>query len=59
VNSVAFLHIDLDRQRDLAREMGVRAVPTFIAYRNGKEARVETGSRPGIVDSLLNSLHKP
>jgi thioredoxin-like negative regulator of GroEL len=59
VKQVLFLHIDVDKQRELAGRAGVQVVPTFVAYHNGQKVRVDTGSRTGLVDDLLSKLLKP
>ncbi len=35
--------IDVDQNRDLVEKLGIRSVPTFIFYENGKEVDRKTG----------------
>jgi thioredoxin 1 len=36
--------IDVDKNRDLVEKYGIRSVPTFIFFENGKEVERKTGS---------------
>ena len=36
--------IDVDKNRDLVEKYGIRSVPTFIFFENGKEGERKTGS---------------
>ncbi len=40
---VDLLSLDADRETDLARELGVRAIPTLIGYREGRPLTRVTG----------------
>ena len=40
------VRINVDQQPALAGEHGIRGIPTFIAYRNGREIRRESGAIP-------------
>ena len=40
------LRINVDDQPAASREHGVRSIPTFIAFKNGKEVRREVGAIP-------------
>jgi thioredoxin 1 len=35
--NVRFLQVDVDKQQQIARDLGVTAMPTFILFKNGKE----------------------
>lgn len=41
---VEVVRVDVDSSGDLAREAGVRGVPTLVAYRDGKEIRRHGGT---------------
>ena len=40
------VRINVDQQPALAGEHGIRGIPAFIAYRNGREIRRESGAIP-------------
>ncbi|EED23446.1 thioredoxin, putative [Talaromyces stipitatus ATCC 10500] len=35
--NVRFLQVDVDKQQQIARDLGVTAMPTFVLFKNGKE----------------------
>ena len=43
------LQFDIDKNEELADEMRVKSLPTFILYDDGKEVMRETGEMPGEV----------
>ncbi len=43
------VRINVDQQPQVASEHGIRGIPTFIAYRNGRETRREVGAIPKTV----------
>jgi thioredoxin 1 len=46
--------IDVDKNRDLAEKYGIRAVPTFIFFENGKEKERKSGmlQKSYLIESL-------
>ena len=46
--------IDVDKNRDLAEKYGIRSVPTFIFFEDGKETGRKTGAIPKgyLIESL-------
>lgn len=42
-NDVKFYDMDADKNQDFVLEMGVRALPSFVFYKDGKELAVEKG----------------
>jgi thioredoxin 1 len=40
------IRINVDEQRAASSEYGIRAIPTFITFKNGKEVRREVGAIP-------------
>lgn len=53
---VEVVRIDVDKEPELAREAGVRGVPTLVVYRDGAEVRRHSGmlGRDGL-DTLFRS----
>ncbi len=48
-DNLKVLQFDIDKNEDLADEMKVKSLPTFILYSDGKEVMRETGEMPGEV----------
>jgi thioredoxin 1 len=46
--------VDVDTNRDLVEKLGIRSVPTFILYEDGKEIERKTGiiSKNYLLESL-------
>lgn len=45
-NDTLFVKVDIDNYRDLAIESEVRAVPTLVLFKDGKEVDRTTGYQP-------------
>jgi thioredoxin reductase (NADPH) len=43
-NKIKFLKVDVNRNFDLCDQYDIRAMPTLIVFRNGKQTSVKTGS---------------
>nr|ODO03906.1 thioredoxin [Cryptococcus depauperatus CBS 7855] len=41
-----FVKVDVDEQLEIAEEAGVKAMPSFIAYKNGKAIGTALGADP-------------
>ena len=54
--SVKFVKVQIDDNKDLALRLGIRAMPTFIIYRNGQEVERMSGAPafPDVVRSVHN-----
>ncbi|PRP88338.1 hypothetical protein PROFUN_03252 [Planoprotostelium fungivorum] len=50
---VVFLKIDVDEAQEIARDRGVKAMPTFQFYRNGDKLGEFTGANPSQLESDL------
>ena len=46
--------IDIDENNDIADELGVKTVPTFIVYKNGREQWRQSGEIDG--DMLVRKV---
>jgi thioredoxin 1 len=53
-SEAAVLKVDIDELQDLAREAGVRSVPTLLFYADGEEARRVVGVQDK--DELLDVI---
>ncbi|TFK42179.1 thioredoxin [Crucibulum laeve] len=56
VDVVDFYKVDVDEQSDISQEVGVRAMPTFIAFKAGNKAGEVVGARPQELQSLVKEL---
>lgn len=48
-DNLKVLQYDIDKNEDLANEMRVQSLPTFLLYADGKEVMRETGEMPAEV----------
>lgn len=46
LEGVEFAKVDIDNDRDLAMEFGVRAVPFLVVFQDGQELRKAPGAKP-------------
>ncbi|KAL2164970.1 hypothetical protein VTH06DRAFT_266 [Thermothelomyces fergusii] len=54
--SIYFAKFDVDEVPDLAGELGIRAMPTFIFFKGGNKVNEFTGASPPAVQNLLRDL---
>ncbi|ESK89058.1 thioredoxin [Moniliophthora roreri MCA 2997] len=54
---VEFYKVDVDTQTDIAAEVGIRAMPTFVAFRNGEKIQGQEliGANPTALQTLVNA----
>ena len=50
---ILFAKVNVDENPDLARQFGVRAIPTLMAFRNGKPVHAQAGA---LSAAALNQL---
>ncbi|KAG9007828.1 hypothetical protein FRB95_011999 [Tulasnella sp. JGI-2019a] len=48
--------IDVDTQSEISQECGIRAMPTFMAFKNGQKVKDMMGANPPALEQLLKSL---
>jgi len=51
--SVDFYKVDVDAASDIAQEVGIRAMPTFTAFKNGARVEDIVGANPKGLQSLI------
>ncbi|KAL4784983.1 thioredoxin-like protein [Aspergillus varians] len=51
-----FYQIDVDELSDVAAEIGVRAMPTFIFYKNGEKVNEVVGANPPALEAGVKAL---
>ena len=52
-SSVYFAKIDVDELPELSQELGIRAMPTFIAFKNGEKLDTLVGANRGRLEALI------
>jgi len=53
---VVFAKFDVDKLPDLAQILGVRAMPTFILFKNGEKVHEFVGANPRALLDLINKF---
>ncbi|KAL9941955.1 hypothetical protein D7B24_004591 [Verticillium nonalfalfae] len=51
--SVNFLKIDVDEVPDLSQELGIRAMPTFMVFKDGQKVEEIVGANPPALEKAL------
>ena len=55
--SVAIVKINIDDDPDMARQFGIRSIPTMVYFKAGTEARKTVGIKSKIeIESIINEL---
>lgn len=61
-NKITFAKIDTDKQQDLSRSYGVKAMPTFMVFKNARRVEFIEGADPrrlsNVVKDLANEVNK-
>ncbi|KAI0778936.1 thioredoxin [Trametes elegans] len=52
---VEFYKVDVDEAQDIAQEVGVRAMPTFAAFKNGQKLGETVGAAPPALQNLIKT----
>ncbi|KAK4449851.1 thioredoxin-like protein [Podospora aff. communis PSN243] len=52
-DKIYFAKFDVDALPELAQELGIRAMPTFIVFKDGDKVGEHMGSNPGPILALL------
>ncbi|KAI1426873.1 thioredoxin-like protein [Xylaria sp. FL1777] len=53
---VHFAKIDVDELPELSQELGITAMPTFLAFKNGEPAGKVLGANPKAIEKLVSDL---
>ncbi|KAE8419244.1 thioredoxin-like protein [Aspergillus pseudocaelatus] len=52
-DNVLFCKVDVDQQEQVSQEVGIRAMPTFILFRDGAKVEELVGAVPPKLEQLL------
>lgn len=50
---VKFYKVDVDEVPDVAQELGVRAMPTFVLFKNGERVEEIVGANPKALEAAI------
>ncbi|KAF2838928.1 Cop c 2-like protein [Patellaria atrata CBS 101060] len=50
-----FLKIDVDELPDVAQELGIRAMPTFLLFKNGEKVEEIVGANPKALEAAISA----
>ncbi|KAJ3790327.1 thioredoxin [Lentinula aff. detonsa] len=54
-SGVDFYKVDVDEQSDISQEVGIRAMPTFMAFQGGEKGKQLVGANPGELENVVRS----
>ncbi|KAJ5261025.1 hypothetical protein N7478_011620 [Penicillium angulare] len=54
-SKVRFYKVDCDEQEQIAAEVGIRAMPTFVLFHDGIKVKDFTGANPQALQHLVSS----
>ncbi|KAG9121415.1 hypothetical protein FRC07_002640 [Ceratobasidium sp. 392] len=52
---VEFYKVDVDDQPDISQEVGIRAMPTFMVFKDGNKSGELVGAAPANLTALVNT----
>lgn len=53
---MGFYSVDVDDQEQIAQELGIRAMPTFLFYKDGKQIETVVGADPSKLQVSASTL---
>ncbi len=53
-----FVKVDVDEVPDLAQELGIRAMPTFVIFKNGEKVSEVVGANPVALEAAIADATK-
>ena len=51
----AFFKVDVDKVPDVAQELGIRAMPTFLFFKDGEKVKEVVGANPKAIDAAIKA----
>ncbi|KAL6916206.1 hypothetical protein ACHAPO_010668 [Fusarium lateritium] len=55
-SNIYFAKVDVDEVPDVSEELGIRAMPTFTAFKKGEKFDSLRGADPGGLETLIQKL---
>lgn len=53
-----FYKLDVDEVPDVAQELGIRAMPTFLLFRNGEKIAEVVGANPKALEAAIKANYE-
>ncbi|PKX90045.1 thioredoxin family protein [Aspergillus novofumigatus IBT 16806] len=57
VGDVGFYKVDVDEHEQISQEVGIRAMPTFVLFKNGDKVGEVMGADPSRLVALVHEAH--
>ncbi|GAB7350660.1 hypothetical protein MBLNU459_g1225t1 [Dothideomycetes sp. NU459] len=54
--NVRFYKLDVDEVPEVAQELGIRAMPTFILFKNGEKVKEVVGANPKALETAIQQF---
>ncbi|KAJ2923361.1 hypothetical protein H1R20_g13733, partial [Candolleomyces eurysporus] len=54
-SGVEFYKVDVDKQQEISQEVGIRAMPTFMLFKDGNKAGDLLGANPTGLETLVKA----
>lgn len=51
-----FVKIDVDEVPDVAQELGIRAMPTFVIFKDGEKVQEVVGANPKALEAAIQEV---
>ncbi|PWZ00283.1 thioredoxin [Testicularia cyperi] len=55
-DKLEFYKVDVDEQQQIASEVGIQAMPTFVAFHKGQAVKKVVGANPGALQNALKEI---
>ncbi|KAJ5921400.1 hypothetical protein N7466_009726 [Penicillium verhagenii] len=53
---VKFYKVDVDDQPEIASQLGIRSLPTFISFKGGEKIEEQANARPDVIKKVIQSV---
>lgn len=53
-----FVKLDVDEVPDAAQELGIRAMPTFIVFKDGQKVNEVVGANAKALEAAIQAIHE-
>jgi len=54
---IQYRKVDVDEQEAISQEVGIRAMPTFMVFKDGAKVGEVIGAKPGELKGLVEKAH--